>query len=436
MPKQKKMAWPLPTVVHPPETVCFQVNVPKESAYLMAFYGAMFLLSKPYAWQNDSAHTAIEVGKVWRAIFDQLQENSCECPPGVGIGIFLEEPMGQQIQLKPGDPCIIQMWCIDHWEDWYNPSGCVGGQLINPTDGIPPAAGECKEWDVTLAANGRWPLPVPVSAGFTIEISGVDGSWSDGTLAWFCGDGSSFVLGACIGGGSFIGGDPLPAAKHMALILGQNSGSPSYSLAYNSTAVVAPGVLNGDAWIQANDSAIGDDSGVLTFHVKVCGASVPSGTHIFDFTVSDGGWFARSGHACTYVAAVGWEQGCDTPGTDVYSQVTIQHAIVSAGRITAVRVTFDRVYAGFNDGADGGYAVKNFVEGGGGTAIGVSASMATGSPIVDNFNANPVDMLTTDYLVVAEVCGYLHARGNCASLSPGSVTITKIEVDWVGADPF
>lgn len=72
MPHQKPMKWPLPETLHPAGRVCYQVSIPNEVHYIGAFLGAMFLLTKPYAWADDPDHTAIEVGAVWRDIYNEL----------------------------------------------------------------------------------------------------------------------------------------------------------------------------------------------------------------------------------------------------------------------------------------------------------------------------------------------------------------------------
>ena len=427
--------WPLPDVVNPPDSVCFQINVPNDRFHIAAFLGAIFDLAKPYKWANDDAHTAIQVGAVWFKIFEALRRDNCDVPDLDG-GIVLEDMLSQQIRISPDNACIIQMWCIDHWEDWYNPESCIASGVTQPGGDGPIPDGETKCYTVTLQANQKWLLPAPVSGGFVVTVEDVDGAWNDGSLAWYCPTGQLFTLGICGASGGTVTGDPTYAVNHMRLIAGIDSSAPQYVDGYNSTFVVPSGLTDVDLWFQANDSSLADNSGSLSFKVCVKGAAVPTGLTSFDFTASDGGWAVRAGYAATYSAGVGFVAGCDNPGSDFYLQSIIEKTVVSGSHITKVVVTFDRVYAGFNDGASGGYAVKNFTPGGGGVAIGSSGSMATGSPLVDTFDANPVDVVPSDYLTIAEVAGYLHNRGNCASLAGGSVTITGLDVYWTGADPF
>jgi len=432
----KRQFFALPDVVYPPDTVCFKVNVPNERNYIAAFYGAILQLAQWYSWQWDEAHTRDQVAAVWMTIFDQLLKGECDIIPRVDGGTVLGDVMSQQIRISPDDSCIIQMWCIDHWEDWYNPTKCVSSGVQQPSNGGGVLGdGQCKEWDVSLQASQKWLLPVPVSGGFVVTISGLDGAWSDGSLQWKCPDGTGYVLGICGGVPSFVGTDPLGTASHMALIAGFNTTTPVYNLAAGSTIVIPSGVTNQDMWFQANDNTLSDNNGAISFHVKVCGAAIPSGNAATDFTSTDGSWAPRTGHNTTYSAGNGFIQGCDQPGLDTYSQAVIQINIVNASHITAVEVTFDRVYAGFNDGALGAYAAKNFTEGGGGVAIGTDSSMASGTNTVLTFNTNPVDVVPGDYITVAVVDGYLHNRGNCASLGGGSVTIKEVRLFYTGSSP-
>jgi len=268
------MKWVLPEVVHPETTVCYQVHVPNERHYIGAFLGAMFLLSKPYAWGDDEAHTAIEVGAVWRRIFDELIAGECVISPNCNTGTTLEDMVGQQIRISPDDACIIQMWCIDHWEDWYNPKACIpGGATQNPPGGeIPP--GDCATYDAVLSAAGQWLLPVSVDAGDTIEVIAASGGWtSDGGGTWYCPDGSRYVLGICNPVGKFTdGADPLPTAFHNSLIYQVDSGTwyPS-----TGVTVIPVGISGAQVQFQINDSDLAGNFGSINFTVKVCKGAAP-----------------------------------------------------------------------------------------------------------------------------------------------------------------
>lgn len=178
--------------------------------------------------------------------------------------------MSQQIRLKPDDSCVIQMWCIDEWVDWYDPRTCVAGTIEQPTDGDDIGAGECRQWSVSLRGNDKWLLPAVVNEGDTIEITGASGAWNDGTLAWNCVNGQTFALGICSGQDLANPGDPLQGANHMALIASVDG---TWFNAYNTIITVPTGVTDGQVFFQANDSNLNDNAGTVAFTVKLCRAS-------------------------------------------------------------------------------------------------------------------------------------------------------------------
>jgi hypothetical protein len=266
MPHQKPMKWVLPQIVHPNDFVCYQVRVPKERAYIGAFLGAMFLLSKPYAWGDDAAHTALEVGKVWREIFDNLKQGCEDDCPDV---FFVEDDMPVFRQ----EGCLLQTQCADgSWVTIYDPTACIPAGVTQPPPGgtVPPGA--CLEYDVTLQANSKWSLPVPVDNGDVITISNTKGLWYDGAVdPWKCPDGNNGPLGVCVGGSAgFDGADPVPAQFHMRLV-GITS-VQGYD-AYNATIAIAGYGAADQLIFQANDSTLSDDAGSISFHVKYCKAS-------------------------------------------------------------------------------------------------------------------------------------------------------------------
>jgi len=270
MPKQKPMKWPLPVAVHPTETVCYTVHVPKDRAYIGAFLGAMFLLSKPYAWADDPDHTAVEVGAVWRKIFDNLLKGDCpgrNCPPVN----FIEDDMPTFRQ----EGCLLQTQCADgEWVTIYDPSACIVAGASQPPPGGTPEPGACLEYDVVLQANSKWQLPVAVDNGDIVTITGAAGGWSDGTInPWHCPDGNNYILGACVPGtAGFDGADPVPSKNHMRLVaLTSTQGYDAFNTVIGFSGYSSPDTLT----FQANDSTLGDDAGSISFHVKICKAALP-----------------------------------------------------------------------------------------------------------------------------------------------------------------
>jgi len=262
--------WVLPDVIDPPERICFQIQVPKNRFHLAAFRGALLNLASAVNWQDDPDHTAKEVAKVWDKIYTQV--TACvECDTNTGIS--LEDFMSQQIRISPDDSCIIQMWCIDHWEDWYDPRACIPGSIEQPTNGEALEPGECREWDVSLRGSEKWLIPVGLSAGDVIETTGATGAWNDGTLGWNCVTGQVFFAGTCGISEAAEAGDPMQTVNHMRLII--NIDGAWYDGVANTIAVPF-GAADVMGYFQANDDSLEDNSGTVSFHVKVCRQQPPT----------------------------------------------------------------------------------------------------------------------------------------------------------------
>ena len=59
-------AWLLPAVVDPVETVCVQIQVPKDDAHIQAFFGALQALGMWWNWERDDSKTALDTSIVWQ----------------------------------------------------------------------------------------------------------------------------------------------------------------------------------------------------------------------------------------------------------------------------------------------------------------------------------------------------------------------------------
>jgi len=309
--------WVLPEVVNPPERLCFQIEVPKERMHIAAFRGALLNLASAVNWQDDPDHTAKDVANVWKKIVAEVQ--ACiECDTSTGI--LLEDFMSQQIRISPDDSCIIQMWCIDHWEDWYDPRSCIAGNVSQPAPGTALEPGECRTYHVVLQANSKWLMPLSVQSGVTVQISNASGGWSDGTIEWNCPNGFTYALGACVSADAPHAGDPLQTENHMRLIAEYNG---VFYDAYNTTIPIF-GSTPGNLFFQANDEVLEDNQGSVSFDVTVCN-SEPSGEWIFRAL---GGYdnhtkltpFSFEGGDTEYVS-----------GTDSYDAVDVTPTLFSLG---------------------------------------------------------------------------------------------------------
>lgn len=261
-------------------------------------------------------------------------------------------PRTAQMELRQSG-CVIQVSTngVD-WTTLYDPTSCIQGWVdsgINDrlNDGTlgrpfgqlgpasPPAAGECQIYYVTLDGNSQWHLPSPLNYGDTLTVRNLTGGWSDGSVNWFCPDGSTYAFGECQPGGqSHETGDVLnPGAYHMALVMkAGETWFPAPVSGFTNTA----GTTAIDVIFQANDGSLNDNTGSITFEVEVC--SFAGWTHTFDFTTSDQAWELDSylGWGGVYVAATGWETTTGS-GNDAMS---IKYTF--AETVTITRVVIDR----------------------------------------------------------------------------------------------
>lgn len=339
MPKQKPMKWVLPNVVHPPDTICFQINVPNERQYLAAFYGAIFLLSKPYAWGDDPSHTALEVGAVWRAIFDNLIAGNCTVCPTPQPGGLIED---FEMPLRVDCDCNVFVTCCDGTEKQILTAQQVKDLLQGqPSTGSPqpPPGGGCVTYHGVMGANGAWYVPTVVNTGDTLEFLRADGVTNDGgNIAWRAPDGGLFFAGANTGVTTTVGSDPLPAVPHLKVIA--NIDGTFYDV-YPGPFTVPSVPLNSQVTLQVNDDPISNDSGTITFDLKVCNNQAGSWTSTLDFTTSPYASFVGGAFA-SWAVGSGY-QGVTNGGVPNWAQLDIT---LDSCTITSVTMIYDALTPG------------------------------------------------------------------------------------------
>lgn len=260
-----KARYVLPNRVDPPDTVCYKIHVPNDEQHIAAFLGQIYALGRAYSWANDESHTAREVSAVWFSIFNNLKKCGNDAETGfAGAGGGDDDPM---IRQNPDNPCELQnsvdgvTWCT--WADLSLcvPTGQPSGNQRQPTPGGDPVC-----YSGVLHANGRFLVPTTASTGDTIQLSKVDGAGTDAGIIWYCSDGEIYFGGACIGGFTDDGGDPLPSAHHMVVIA--KVGSVYLDLTSGDPVTVPSGILNQAITLQVNDADLSDNDG--QYNVSVC----------------------------------------------------------------------------------------------------------------------------------------------------------------------
>jgi len=406
--------WTLPRVVDPPDRICFQIEVPDDPFHIAAFLGAIFDLSKPYKWQNDNAHTALQVGEVWQQIFLALRRNNCPKIAPIGAGAEVEN----MIRQNPDNPCLLET-SIDgtNWCAFADLSLCLKANPSQPgPGGEGPGPGQSVDYCTTLQGGGKFILPVPVTAGSVLTISQRSGGWNDGTANWFCSDGANYSLGLCVGVGGFDGSDPLPSSKHMSLVV--EIDGTWYDT--NSPVIIPAGTGSVDAVFQANDSSLGDNSGSINFCVNVKNVTQPTFTHHFDFRDGLHGWEIRTSGAAApfpyFNPGVGIQ--CDNPGGPPGVGL-FEIGLNMPGTFTGLTVRYVATVA---DNADGQHGIYN-----------IGAPFNWGST-VETFLASAVPNIDLT-AVFTQPSEAIKLNADAASLDTSCV-ITDAWISGPGADPF
>jgi len=357
--------WPIPETVNPTTHTDWCVPVPDDPAHRAAFLGALQKLGSALQWADDPGHTAIEAAEVWRKIIDDLKKCHDDTKTKF-VAIETEDYVSVCQQLRFHDGKLQGLCGVDcdtnepQWEDICGQGDDdTGDSQPGPTPRPDPGKQKC--YTVTLKGRDQWKLPFSVRDGDIVTITGVDGAWSDGTASWYCGDGNSYILGACAGFGQDTdGGDPEPSLYHMSVIFSVGS---TYNDGYNTTTTIPDGTGNQELTLQANDGSLSDNQGSVT--LKIC---VENGTvaptegwcKTFDFTASNGGWSALTDGISTvgvWSAGVGWVDSgdpsavgmqlfCpDAPPTTIFTRFVMRMDAVTSGDPSP------RAYAADQDGA-------------------------------------------------------------------------------------
>ena len=331
----------LPRNPNPPDTICFQIPIPNDPAYLAAFFGVMYDLSVWNSWQRDSAHTAIVAAQRMKIVYELLVSGALVCPADrpLAIGTDGDELL---IRQNPLNPCILESsingtdWC-----QFADLSLCVPGGA-QPGGGSPQPApgGGCQTYHAQMPGNNRWIAPTIINSGDTIEVTHATGATNDGTVSpWRCPNGQTFFAGACVGFGGPESGDPLPTANHLQLIA--QIGSVYYAMT-GGPLTIPGGVVNEQVVFQVNDSALADNAGSLTFDVTVCNNSLAAWCRDVNFTTNNWGFTSiliDPGQTGDWTAGVGWVgNSIHNPGGAGVANLYIEHTLIAPRFVTTVQV--------------------------------------------------------------------------------------------------
>lgn len=273
----RRLRYPLPEVVEPVESICIQVQIPNDLAYIAAFWGQMFALTRWYAWMSDEAHTGKDVAARWLQVYEAAKESECQ---------------NVLVRTSPDNDCLLQVSYDGGglWETVYNAYSCAlkaandefGSHSVQPggrsqpgeqPGGATPEPGQCFDLDLTVQATGMCLIPLAISDGWTIQLTEVKGAWTDGGFLsmWACPDAHQFSMGAC--GATVMGTestDPMPAVPHMKLIGRLPSGTFVELPLDGSTYTVPNAQPAGNMFLLANDGGLSDNQGSVSLHLLAC----------------------------------------------------------------------------------------------------------------------------------------------------------------------
>jgi hypothetical protein len=429
----QKASWVLPTVVHPSEYVCYQVKVPKERQYIGAFFGAILSLVKPYHRQNDTGHTAIEVGNVWGAIFDDLINQQCPAP--CPVPTIRGEELIEMSPFRIDCDCNLWITCCDGSEKQILNKDQVTALIAGGnSQGAPqPVPGSQQCYTGRFQANGQFLIPVPVSTGDVIDLTAITGAGTDGTTSWFCPDGLDFFAGACVGVTHLVGGDPVPTSPHMSMIV--KIGSNYYPISPGAPLTVPAGVSLVQPIIQVNDATLSDNFGEYTLTVCVRNNAATIFTHVFDFQLSPCGFVQWNDGFCpdgVWVPGIGWTF-TDAQGTNGawYRGIGIERSgIAPAVDIDTVEWVHDYINGGDAYGGQGGRSLTRVV---GGTIHYDDNTLLTAIPTQNNIHVSNLTLINAVDTIRAKLYSSIQVTQGALA---GSCTITKLTVSGPGADPF
>lgn len=335
--KNPPAKWVLPAVIDPAERYCFQISVPKDVHHLAAFRGALLSLASAYNWQDDEAHTAKEVAKVWKNIYFAVM--TCD-----GSQNPLHYSYDEDVDMGIRIDCDCKAWipCCDGTEkqlatvDMITAPGQPGGGQPQPQPG---GGQQCYEG--SFHANEAWLLPTLVSAGDTVSISQMTGAGSSNGLAWFCPDGSIYFAGVCAGAGTTDPADVAPTIDHMAIIALIDG---TYYRANAGQVITVPGgVTNAQVVVRANSNGLTGNSG--SYSAKICVTNNQAGawSHHLDFRLSPYGFVAYNasgvdGYA-SWVPGSGWKGGPSTVNDNLYTD--IKNIFGAACHVTSQRMIYN-----------------------------------------------------------------------------------------------
>ncbi len=421
---QRQSVRNLPANKTPIGTRCIQITIPDDDEWERDIYSEVYRLALWMLWERDIAKSGKPVADRWLKAIRTWKH--CSPPPKVGSGLTEDF----ELPLRVDCDCNVFVTCCDGTEKQILTSDQVN-QLIKTQPGTgttPPGPGECKQYDVSLKADGVYLVPLLVNAGDTLTLSSLDGATSFifPFLRWNCPTGLEFFGGLCV---------PAPSFDATALLPAAALGKPLFYIGgvyYDATIplTVPGGVANAPAQIFVNYPTGLTYAGTITATLTVCNNASTTFTHTFDFVTDSGGFApfvipAGSGSQGIWVPGTGWTADLWLdPAAANFAQrgIDIHHSVTPARTITQVTA-----YYTYAVGSGGGTQSQDFANG---PNAGVDVfDTNTPVPSSPHFWAGSHSVTQLD---IGLFCGSNHAGTDPG----GSATLSKLIVTGIGSDPF
>lgn len=165
--KRERSLYPLPAVIDNGLRKCVKLYIPDEPSHRQAFIGAIYNLTRWYAWERDDEKTGRQIAAVWSEVFAQMladMDSGCE----ENTPCFRFRPNAPFIEWIPQNP-------------YTQPNETPNGYLFPPwyiANGVTALVFGCEAGDVLTsieritAAPPDWTEPVSGLPQFIIRLSG------------------------------------------------------------------------------------------------------------------------------------------------------------------------------------------------------------------------------------------------------------------------
>jgi len=421
----------LPDVVNPPDTVCMQIEIPNDPAYLQAVVGALFDTTLWISWQRDAAHTGTRAATRMRSAWIKACATIGNCPELIIPAIEESEyqmSVCEQLRFQNGK---LQGFCCGEWVDIDGqiPSGQGGGG--SPT---PPPGGGCQDYHAIIPAGGTWLLPGVVNAGDTLTFSDLTGATTnDAPLGrWNCPDGKLFAAATCspiyaFDTGAQIPGDPI---GEIVFIIG----STWYKLDPTTTFTVPSGVSNQQVAFSLNYGSASSFAGQVEFNLHDCNNQTGGWSVSQDLTVQSGAWtptlLGFDGNESIWTVGEGWrEVACaeNSAHGAAYDIVYVELQFSHATTLQHADVLYDATVGELDDG--GGNKLYAYVSGVANLLATAPSVTGTGQTLAwDGTLANVDRLLLLLY-------GASHIVPTCPDPA-GTATFREFHMNGIATNPF